>query len=208
MLIFWKERLVLLAVPKTGTTALEQALLPRSDVAFLNPPALKHLNVDQLNGPFARLFRPYDPTDFQFVGVMRDPVEWLRSWHRYRSRSVISGTDRSTENVDFNSFVRAYLSDSRPAYARVGSQARFLQGKENLHKNTVIFDYARLSQLHHFLEGQLGLSFQVDFKNVSPRMEDQNLDPATQLALETAYPQDFELYQRVSEQARSQEAGT
>ena len=45
MLVFWKARLVLLAVPKTGTTALEEAFLPWADASFLNPPRLKHMTV-------------------------------------------------------------------------------------------------------------------------------------------------------------------
>ena len=45
MLIFWKTRLAILAVPKTGTTAIEQALAPMADAAILNPPGLKHCTV-------------------------------------------------------------------------------------------------------------------------------------------------------------------
>jgi hypothetical protein len=45
MLVFWKARLVLLAVPKTGTTALEAAFGPLADMAFLNPPRLKHMTL-------------------------------------------------------------------------------------------------------------------------------------------------------------------
>jgi hypothetical protein len=42
MLVFAKEKLVFLAMPKTGTTALEAALAPRSDMVMRNPPILKH----------------------------------------------------------------------------------------------------------------------------------------------------------------------
>jgi hypothetical protein len=45
MLVFWKARLVFLAVPKTGSTALEAAFLPWADASFLNPPRLKHMTV-------------------------------------------------------------------------------------------------------------------------------------------------------------------
>ena len=37
MLVFAKEKLVLLALPKTGTTAIEEALAARADVALRNP---------------------------------------------------------------------------------------------------------------------------------------------------------------------------
>jgi hypothetical protein len=42
MLVFWKENLVLLAVPKTGSTALQGALAPRASMVFRDPPKLKH----------------------------------------------------------------------------------------------------------------------------------------------------------------------
>ena len=47
MLVFAKQKLVLLAVPKTGTTALERALLPHASAAILDPPGLKHVSVSR-----------------------------------------------------------------------------------------------------------------------------------------------------------------
>jgi hypothetical protein len=49
MLVFWKAKLVLLAVPKTGTTALEAAFGPWADASFLNPPRLKHMTAAPLS---------------------------------------------------------------------------------------------------------------------------------------------------------------
>lgn len=37
MLVFWKERLVFLATPKTGTTAIEAALQPLANLSIQNP---------------------------------------------------------------------------------------------------------------------------------------------------------------------------
>jgi hypothetical protein len=50
MLVFWKAKLVLLAVPKTGSTALEAAFGPWADAAFLNPPRLKHMTCAAIAG--------------------------------------------------------------------------------------------------------------------------------------------------------------
>ena len=54
MLIFWKARLVLLAVPKTGTSAYEAALAPHAAIVVSDPPELKHAPVYRYN----RFFRP------------------------------------------------------------------------------------------------------------------------------------------------------
>ena len=56
MLLFWKAKLVLLAVPKTGTTALEAALLAHADTAILNPPEKKHLTARRWRNQLAPFF--------------------------------------------------------------------------------------------------------------------------------------------------------
>ena len=45
MLIFSRYNLVLLAVPKTGSTALEMALGQEADGRLGNPPEMEHLPV-------------------------------------------------------------------------------------------------------------------------------------------------------------------
>lgn len=42
MLVFWKENLVFLAVPKTGTTAIEGALALHAAMVLCEPPQIKH----------------------------------------------------------------------------------------------------------------------------------------------------------------------
>ena len=48
MLIFYKERLAFLSVPKTGTTAYETALRDRADMVISVPAMLKHAPVCRL----------------------------------------------------------------------------------------------------------------------------------------------------------------
>lgn len=45
MLLFFKQKLVLFSVPKTGTTVLEAAALPYASAAILDPPGMKHVSV-------------------------------------------------------------------------------------------------------------------------------------------------------------------
>jgi hypothetical protein len=49
MLIFSRYNLVLLAVPKTGSTTLEVALGLEADSRFASPPELKHLPLYRYN---------------------------------------------------------------------------------------------------------------------------------------------------------------
>jgi len=83
VLEFWKENLVLLAVPKTGTTAIEKSLSPFADISILNPPGLEHTPVAKFN----RFVQPYlesvGSNAMETAGVIRNPLAWLGSWYRY-----------------------------------------------------------------------------------------------------------------------------
>ena len=56
------------------------------------------------------------------VAVMRDPVDQLRSWYKYRSREGLIGSLRSTAQMSFDDFILATAQDAPPAFAQVGSQ--------------------------------------------------------------------------------------
>ena len=55
MLILWREKLALLAVPKTGSTAIEEALQPYAAISYSRPPMVKHMTLTRFN----RFMRPY-----------------------------------------------------------------------------------------------------------------------------------------------------
>ncbi len=74
MLVFWKERLVLLAVPKTGTTALEGALAPRASVVMRDPPTVKHAPLYRYRRFVEPLLKASGGEGFETVAVVREPV--------------------------------------------------------------------------------------------------------------------------------------
>ena len=45
MMILWRERLAFLAVPKTGTTAIESILAPFAAITYSRPPMVKHMTL-------------------------------------------------------------------------------------------------------------------------------------------------------------------
>jgi len=131
MLVFYKERLVLLSVPKTGTTALQTALKNRADIVVSDPPELKHAPVYRYNRFFRPMFDKVCHTQMETVAVMREPISWLGSWYRYRRRPYMAGKPNSTHDISFDDFVRAYIKGSQPGFANVGSQAKFLEPRPN-----------------------------------------------------------------------------
>ncbi len=203
MLVFWNERLVLLAVPKTGTTALEEMLAPRADLAFRNPPVVKHTPLYR----YRRFLAPYlaatGAGDLETVAVVREPTDWLGSWYRYRRRDDIAGHRNSTANISFDDFVREYCKRDPAPYAQVGAQARFLQdagGAEVTH----LFRYEDQPRFLGFLETRLGPLPELPRLNVSPP-ETLALSPGVARRLHERRAEEFALWDRAGGQSVQRE---
>lgn len=194
MLMFWKQKLVFLSVPKTGTTAYEAALAPHASMSVQNPPELKHAPLYRYNRFFRPMFEKVGGEDFETLAVVREPVSWLGSWYRYRKRPFLSGRPNSTENVTFDEFVQAYCRGDAPAFARVGSQAKFLEPRPNGVRVTHLFRYESPAPLIDFLERRLEVKLNLDRANVSPSME-LDLAAGTRRKLERKFPADFALWE-------------
>lgn len=192
MLIFWKARLVLLSVPKTGTTALEQALADAADIAVTGPPGLKHCTVRKYRRELARFVERGGDRPMELVAAIREPISWLGSWYRYRTRPALKGHENSTAGLTFDEFVTAYLSDAPPPFARVGSQARFLEGGIDH-----LFRYEETGALAGFLADRLGLPVDPDRVNVSPGGRTP-LSTDLDAQLRKARRADFDLWDKLS----------
>lgn len=193
MLVFAKERLVFLAVPKTGTTAYEEALAPHASLVVRDPPELKHAPIWRYN----RFFRPMLEKfagEMETLAVVREPESWLGSWYRYRRRPFTRGRPVSTEGLGFDDFVRGYLSDPQPAWARVGSQAAFLAPRPNGTAPDHLFRYEAPEALLDFLESRLGVRPAPARRNVSPEAP-MELAAETRAALRRACAADYALWE-------------
>lgn len=198
MLVFWEQRLVFLATPKTGSTALAAALESLAAVSIQRPPALKHTSARR----FHRFVAPYLRTaskdeNWAVVALMREPRDWLGSWYRYRMREGQRALEKSTKDLTFDDFVRAWCHSPQPEFANVGSQAQFLRagpygGVDHL------FRYEDIGSLVAFLEERLDCEIVLPRLNVSPEGETL-LTPETEAKLHEAAAEDFALYQRLCE---------
>ena len=193
MLIFWKQNLAFLAVPKTGTSAYAQALGPIASLSIQDPPELKHAPLIRYN----RFIRPmYDivcNTQLDTMAVIREPISWMGSWYRYRQRPFLKGKPTSTQDISFDTFVRGYLQSSPPAYAHIGSQARFITPRAGTPPVTYLFRYENQSRLREFLEHRLGSKIQIPRHNASSQTK-LNLSPCVEGDVLEKYQADFNLW--------------
>jgi len=194
MLILWNLNLVIFSVPKTGTTAIEQALAPYAAVHFSRPPAVKHMTHQRFN----RFIRPWlkkeGKDEIKTFALMREPVSWLGSWYRYRQRDALLGSEKSTNGLSFDEFVDAYLQETdRPAYARLGSQARQLSKSRGEVGIDHLFRYENMAGFLYFMEEKLGQKLVLPQVNVSAPMH-LDLAKPLYLKLREKYALDFETY--------------
>jgi hypothetical protein len=170
MLVFGRQKLVLLAVPKTGSTAYETALAPLASMVLSAPPELKHAPVFRYNRFIRPMIARFVGEDVDVVAVMREPVSWLGSWFRYRRRAALAGDRNSTQGKSFDDFVTAYCDGRPPDFARVGSQAKFLEPQRNGTRVTHLFRYEDQAGFRTFLEERLDTSIATEMANASPSM--------------------------------------
>lgn len=197
MLVFFKERLVLFSVPKTGTTALQTALRDRAEIVIANPPELKHTPLYRYNQFFKPMFSEVSSDEMETMAVVREPIDWLGSWYRYRRRQYMKGRPNSTHEVSFDDFVLAYMKAPRPGFANVGSQERFLRPPTGSAPVTHLFKYDSLPLAIQYLEGRLSVKLTLERENLSPEMA-LYLSPEIERKFRQHHARDFEIYNSAS----------
>ena len=201
MLVFSKAKLVLLSVPKTGTTAYQAALAPHAAMVISDPPELKHAPVFRYNRFFRPALEKFIGTPLDVVAVMREPEDWLGSWFRYRRRPFMKGQRNSTQGIGFDDFVEAYTRGDKPSFANVGSQAKFLEPQKNGTAVTHLFRYEDQEGLRAFLQDRLEIGFDTAQENASPALT-LDLSEATRAKLHRKCANEFTLWNGIGQNGR------
>ncbi|AXI44767.1 hypothetical protein C1J03_01190 [Sulfitobacter sp. SK012] len=104
MLISIEKRFMFLANTKTASTSIEDALLPYTDIYRGGTPARKHISARDAYPAYPFLFKQPDfaPRTFFRFGVMREPMDWIGSWFRYRKGNQVETP--LPEEMDFAGF--------------------------------------------------------------------------------------------------------
>ncbi|MFU1476668.1 gamma-glutamyl kinase [Roseovarius sp. C7] len=167
MMVFAKQKLVFLSVPKTGSTAYQAALAPYASMVVSAPPELKHAPVFRYNRFFRPALEKFIDPELDVIAVMREPISWLGSWYRYRHRPALEGHPNSTKGMSFDDFTLAYLQGKRPSFANVGSQAKFMEPQKNGTQVTRLFRYEDQDLLLAFLSDRFGTRIETQRQNMS-----------------------------------------
>ena len=192
MLIFFDRRLAFLATPKAGSTAVEAALEPLATTAMLRPAALKHTDLASWRSHVGPWLQTQAGAPFTTVALMREPVEWLRSWYRFKLRDDHEDPEHRMEGVSFAQFAHDYATPNGPRQLNVGRQTDFLTDGDA--QADRIFRYDQMDEFVHFLEDRLDCAIELPRLNVPPAV-DVSLDDHDEAALRRAMAADIRLYE-------------
>lgn len=133
-----------------------------------DPPELKHMPLYRYNRFFRPMMNRVGCSELEILAVIREPISWLGSWYRYRSRDFLVGRPTSTRDVSFDTFCEAYAKGRRPAFANVGSQQKFIQPSAQNAAVQHLFKYENQIGLQKFLEQRLSTRLSFPHINISP----------------------------------------
>lgn len=101
-----RNRFVFVANTKAASTSLEAALAPHAEIQRAANSPRKHIPMIEAVKVYDFLFKQegYEPNTFFRFGVMRDPLEWIASWYRYRKGNNVQSP--LPQDMDFVGFWR------------------------------------------------------------------------------------------------------
>ncbi|WP_118135130.1 sulfotransferase family 2 domain-containing protein [Oceanicella sp. SM1341] len=197
MLISVRHRTAYLAMPKTGSTSVEATLRNQCEFRIGGQPKFKHMNFARYEKFFAQMLESYQISDVETVCLFREPIDWLMSWYRYRSRDALAGTGRGTKGMSFEDFIDGIIVDGVVKMANVGSQAAFVRGANGKVGVNHIFRYDNFPAFESFLRGRFGQALEFPRLNSSPRAPAE-LSAPMRARLEDALSEDLAIYHDIA----------
>ena len=194
MMASLRHRLVILAMPKCASSALEAALASHMDVVVQGIPAAKHTPYRKYNRFMKKYFEGYSDGPMETVCLFREPTDWLNSWWRYRGRPGVPNPNRSTRKMTFDVFVNRYLDGGGPP-ADLGRQSRFISDAKGNLAVDHLFRYEDVDQLVRFVATRMDIDITLDRVNVSPSAHLKgDLTPMTKRRIAKELALDLEIY--------------
>lgn len=179
MIYIAAAKIVILAQPKTGSVALENALTARADWSIRRPNRMKHITYGQFRQRFVPMLEEFGGLsrgDYEVVGIMREPLDWFGSLFRFKSREELQGGARAHTylgGMTFDDFIR---SACNPAEAKLAPANTWLPCSVLLDTdNTIgvdrIYPYEDISALIDLIATRTEAPLTPKRVNVSPERE-------------------------------------
>lgn len=200
MLIGIEKKFVFVANTKTASTSIEKVLAPHAEVSHGGTPARKHVPLRRIYSLYPEVFRggaqkPVTHRFFKF-GVMRDPIDWLGSWFRYRKGNKVDSP--LPAEMTFQEFwEKRDWNIIKPDGARFLQRHLFCAAEGHVLAD-VIIPYEQLNGMFGEICDCLGIDSPLPRENVS-HLSDFEVPPALEAALREHLAPDYALRNRLDE---------
>jgi hypothetical protein len=202
MLISKKYNFAFLSMQKCASSSIEAMLRPHSDIILpVNP--FKHTNYRI----YSKYIKPYIEEmagigDVETICLVREPVSWLNSWYRFRSRPALRKPSHrnhrnSTYHITFEKFVEQYMAPTPPSYANVRTQYDFVRNETGTIGIDTIFCYENIDRFIAYMSRKTGTRLKLGHSNISPRTK-KIISPDLEELLRQHIPRDFELHEHAT----------
>jgi hypothetical protein len=104
VLISLSHKFIFVANLKTGSTSIERALRPYSEISMVRSEWGKHISLGHAELRFSRIFELIPRSDFFAFGALRDPVDWMVSLYQSHRSIQFRGTPLDTSDMTFEEF--------------------------------------------------------------------------------------------------------
>jgi hypothetical protein len=189
---------VFLSAPKSGSTALETAFMPYAQVVLKGPPRLKHTNANSFHRFVAPMlqFHGWERDSYEVVAVVREPVDWLLSWWRYRSRDDLrrSGAPQYAGHLSFEEWADEQIANDLQG---IGRMSRFVAKQDGTMGVDRLWRYEHIDGIRQWMSERVRRNVEVPVANVSPPRSAEVPD-ALRRRLEEFLVPEYELYESAS----------
>jgi len=207
MLISVEKRFLFVANTKTASTSIEQVLRPYAEIRRGGHPERKHTPLARALEIYDFMFADpaHDPASYFKFGVMRDPIDWITSWFRYRKGNDVEAP--LPADMDFADFwARAdwniKRADGSPHLQRdmfCGDDGADGGADDDTVLADVIIPYDRVGDMFAEICTLLGIEHPLQRRNVS-RLDDAGAIPkALRAEMRDFYARDYALFERLEQ---------
>lgn len=200
MLISVKKRFLFVSNTKNASTSIESILLPLCEIARGGTPNRKHIWMSEALQEYAFLFERegYGAETFFKFGVMRDPIEWIVSWYRYRKGNNVEAplpADMSFEQFwelnDWNKVI--------PGAGQKRLQSQFFRGADGKLLVDYIIPYRALAAQFPTIARSLGIYKELPLENVSKIKKDSvELPEGLMARMRDFYAEDYAMIEELA----------
>ncbi|WP_112323842.1 hypothetical protein [Oceanibium sediminis] len=196
MLLHIEGRFAYLAMTKTGSTSVENAIRRHCHVLFTRHHRVTHMPAHH----FERFIRPYLAESgiegIETVCQLRHPVDWLESWWRYRSKPQEWEQEVDTSGITFDQFAQEYIDGADRPYLGMHRPQAFLCDSDGALIVDQVFRFEDMPLLARFLSERLGRKITIERHNVSPRRRLQRrLSKAVQGRVESYFAPELDIWE-------------